>query len=310
MSAGSAMRPREPDSRQQVPSINVITPSYRPDLELCADLHDSVLAHLPPGTQHQVIVPRSDMAAFSRVLGSSAQVHDVGAFLPSTLHKLPRANAWLESRRPWPPVRGWVAQQLVKLEAAARSHADLVLLVDSDLVFVRPVGASMFMAADQPFVYRAPDAIHAGMPRHVTWHRVARELLGLPASVGPPLPDYVCWPGVWEPRLVRAMLTRVEQVAGRPWARTIGSQLHFSEMILYGVYVDEVLPPDQRPSATQDMRCRHHSEERSLTETEIAAMVGELAAGDVAVMISARSGTDLEARRRVLRPLVNRSSTA
>ena len=36
----------------------VITPSFAPDFELCADLNRSVLAHSPDSVRHHIIVPR------------------------------------------------------------------------------------------------------------------------------------------------------------------------------------------------------------------------------------------------------------
>jgi hypothetical protein len=40
---------------------------------------------------------------------------------------------------------------------------------------------------------------------------------------------------------VRALRAHIERTNQRGWIDVLGSQLHFSEFILYGVFVDEVL---------------------------------------------------------------------
>lgn len=283
------------------PAVDVVTPSYLPDLELCKDLNRSLLRHTPPSFRHQILVSRRDMVRFRGLEGTRTTVENARDLLPASFLRLPLVNGWVSVRKPWPPVRGWIAQQIVKIAAAARSNADAVLLVDSDMVFVRPVVASVYLVASGPTMYRADDAVHDGMPRHVLWHRTARELLGLdPAAASPPLPDYICWPCAWSPELVRRMLRRIEEVTGKPWQLALGCCLHLSEMILYGVYVDEVLDPAARPHVVGDMKCANHSAEIPLGKAELEDLVAGLRPDDVAVMVSSKSGTDLKVRREVL----------
>jgi len=95
---------------------------------------------------------------------------------------------------------------------------------------------------------------------------------------------------------VRAALRRVEETARVPWATAVGRELHFSEMVLYGVYAEHVGAAPPMP-ATSDMHCPSFSDERALDEEALAAFLGGMSGSDVAVMISAKSGTDLTARR-------------
>ncbi|GIJ27062.1 hypothetical protein Vqi01_22240 [Micromonospora qiuiae] len=280
-----------------MPRLAIITPSYAPDFELCADLHRSIQAHCVGPVQQHIIVPRRDRARFGQLAG--ALVHDVTEFLPRSMRKLPAVNGWVNLRRPFPPLRGWITQQIVKLAAAARSDADVVLLVDSDIEFVRPFGVDRFIRDGTVRFYRKPREIDARLPRHLLWHQVARNLLGLPPAK-PPFTDYVCWPAPWDPRIVRALLRRVESVTGRPWATAIGAQLHFSEEILYGVFVDEVLGAPANSYATDDMLCLGYSAEAALDEGGLAELLDQVSPDDIAVMISAKSGTPLPLRRAVL----------
>ena len=284
------------------PDLEVITPSYAPDFDLCADLNASVLAH-GKGARHTIIVPPRDVTLFEALAGQDTVIRSVEEFLPG-LRRLPR-NFWLNPRRPWLPVRGWIAQQLVKLAAAAASDSDLVLMVDSDIVFVRPFGAGTFLSpSGRPEFYRLEAAVDERLPRHVLWHEAAHRLLGLGLRPPTPLPDYVSCPCVWEPAAVRALLERIEDVASAPWQRVIAAEPHVSEMMLYGVFVDALLADSPARHVVDDMRCHRHYDEVALDEAELRRFLSEIRPVDHSVMISAKSGTDLEKRRAALRVLV------
>ncbi|MET3950610.1 hypothetical protein ABIB29_001445 [Arthrobacter sp. UYEF36] len=277
--------------------LTILTPSYGPDAELCADLNRSVM-EMTDDVEHHIVVPHRDRKYFSDIEGGRTFVHDVGEFLPRHLMKAPGANVWVNALRPWPPVRGWIAQQLVKLSAAASFEAGGVLLMDSDMVLIRKTSLDSFKLNGRPAFYRNPGAVHAGLPLHRKWHETSRSLLGLAPPPADNLPDYISWPCLWEPGIVRGLLAAVEAHTGRTWATAIGGQLHFSEMILYGVYVDEVLGGAK--STTSRMKSIAYSEERSLGPAELSALLAGVTSEDLAIMISAKSGTDLQHRRRAM----------
>jgi hypothetical protein len=195
-------------------------------------------------------------------------------------------------------VRGWIAQQLVKLSAAASFQARGVLLMDSDMVLIRRTSLDSFLLNGKPAFYRKPGAVHAGLPLHRKWHETSRSLLGLAPPPAEELPDYISWPCLWEPGIVRGLLAAVEAHTGRGWTSAIGSQFHFSEMILYGVYVDEILGGVE--STTSRMRSIVYSEERPLRPAQLSALLAGVTSEDLAVMISAKSGTGLQQRRQAL----------
>ncbi|WP_217616964.1 DUF6492 family protein [Cellulomonas sp. GbtcB1] len=282
------------------PAMLVLTPSYRPDHALCVELNRSVLRLAPPSVRHALVVPPADLDLFRPLAGPRTTVQDARAVVPRPLRKVPGLNLWLDPRAPFPPVRGWVAQQVVKLAAVAAADADLVLLADSDLVFVRPFGPRTFAPDGAVPLYRREGAVSAHLPRHVRWHEVARRLLGLPPGAEAARPDYVCWPCLWEPAVVRRMLARVEAVTGLPWAAAVGRELHVSEMVLYGVYLDEVEGRERPVPHTDDMRCPAYSDEAPLDHDGLAAFLARVRLRDVAVMVSAKSGTALDLRRRLI----------
>ncbi len=278
----------------------VVTPSFAPDFELCADLNRSVMEFAESTVDHHIIVPGRDLALFDRLRGPRTHIHRVADFLPRRFVAVP-GNLWINVRRPFPPARGWITQQIVKLAVTASLECDVVLLVDSDMRFVRPLTTEMFWRDGVVRFYRKPDEIDARLPRHLLWHDVSRRLLALPTAPPPPLTDYICWPAPWAPDLVRRLLGRVSDVGSRPWQDIVAAQVHFSEEILYGVFVDEMLGAPANDFATDRMSCHSYSAEVPLDADALRAFLGQVAPDDVAVMISAKSGTPLELRRRVLR---------
>ena len=90
------------------------------------------------------------------------------------------------------------------------------------------------------------------------WHRVARDLLGLPRAE-PPYTDYISSLLAWDPVIVRRLLARVAATAGRHWTTAIARQFHFSEWTLYGVFVDGVTDAQANSFASDDPLCLAYS---------------------------------------------------
>lgn len=283
-----------------MPSFAVLTPSYGPDFRLCCELNRSVLEWSAPEVEHHVVVPRRDRELFAPLAGARTHVWTIDQLVPRAMLAIPWANAWVNLRRPYLPVRGWVMQQVVKLAATAELGVDVLLLVDSDITFVRPFGPETFRQGGPLRFYRAGDAVSAEMSRHVIWHDVARRLLGLPTAGPPPLPDYVGPVIAWDRDVVLALKGRIERVMGRPWLDAVASQLHFSELILYGVFVDQVLGAAADVRATRSMVCHNYWGPGPLAPEAVPEFAGSLSPTDIAVMISAKSHTPAPVRQEVL----------
>ena len=133
----------------------------------------------------------------------------------------------LYGQRRSPPVRGWITQQIVKLAAAAASQDDVVLVgVDSDVEFIRPFGPNTFMQNGTVRFYRKIHAVNDRLPRHVSWHRGARALLGLrPAA--PPFNDYISAMIACDPGVVRRMLVQIETTTKCSWVSAVASPTSF-----------------------------------------------------------------------------------
>ena len=233
----------------------VITKSFAPDFELCTALSHSVLDNSPTTVQHHIIVPRSDLKLFGRLAGPRTHIRCEADLLPRTFVPVPFSNITVNLGRPFPPVRGWIKQQAVKLAAVAASEDDVVLVADSDVEFFRPFKAEMFVRNGTVRFFCNPNQIDKQLTRHMIWHRVARELLGLPPAE-PPYADYISSPLAWDPVIVRRMLARVTAITASPWPSAIAGQLHFSECVLYGVFVDGVIGAPANSFASDDPLCR------------------------------------------------------
>jgi hypothetical protein len=280
----------------------VITKTFAPDFELCASLNRSVLEHSSDTIHHHIIAPRSDLKLFGRLAGPRTHIRCEADFLPRTFVRVPFSNIMVNLDRPFPPVRGWIQQQVIKLAAIAASEDDAVLVVDSDVAFIRPFTAEMFVRDGRVRFFRKPNQIDKQLSRHMTWHRVARALLGVPPAE-PPYPDYISSPLAWDPMIVRRMLAQVASITGRPWFTAIAGQLDFSECVLHGVFVDEVIGVSANSFVSDDPLCRVYWEFTPLNVDSAADFVRSVRPTDIAVVIQSKSRTPLAVRDATLTAL-------
>ena len=277
--------------------LAVITKSFAPDFELCAALNRSVLDNSPGTVEHRIVVPRPDLELFSRLAGSRTRICCEADLLPRLFVRFPFVNLTINLARPFPPVRGWIQQQVVKLAAIAGSEEDMVLVADSDAEFIRPFTAEMFVRDGSVRFFRNPDQIDNRLPRHMTWHRVARTLLGLPQAE-PPYPDYIASPLAWDPKIVRQMLAHVAATTMQPWPTAIAGQLDFSECVLYGVFVDGVVGAPANSFASVDSLCLVYWEQTPLNQDSAVEFVRSVRPTDVAAVIQSKSLTPMAVRKK------------
>ncbi len=291
-------------------TLALITPTYRNDLALFADLHQSVLLHTDESVKHYVVVPSGDADLFSAMAGPRCiivpeeslysanykSVSIVNQMLRPLSRVLPHARiAAINIKRPLRPIRGWVMQQVLKMELSRQLNVDMVLLLDSDVELVRPLNEAMLRRGGRAMLYKSPGAVDNSLPRHMQWHAVARRLLGLPPARFP-APDYVTSFCVWEPRVLRAMLARIEQVTGQPWMDAITGQQTFSEWTLYGVFAEEVMKYEEE-ALTESSLCHSYWGTVPLTIESAADFLSGINPNDVAILIQSKTETPRIVRR-------------
>jgi hypothetical protein len=201
------------------------------------------------------------------------------------------------------PVRGWLMQQLLKLEFCRQLEVDTVLLVDSDVELVRPISEETFRDGGRARLYRRVNAVDESMPMHMEWVKTSRDLLGLPQGQFP-ASEYVSSLCVWEPKIVRALLARVEQVTGLPWMDVITAQRTFSEWTLYGVFAEEFMKYPES-DLTESSLCLSYwgnssGQNPPLTLEGAMDFVSHLKAEDVAVLIQSKTRTPRTIRREAI----------
>jgi hypothetical protein len=294
-------------------TLAVVTPTHRNDLQLFADLHRSVLLHTEECVKHYVVVPGDDVGLFAEMAGPrciiipeesqySPGYRSMGA-LNHILRPLPcipshARIAAINTRHPFSPIRGWVMQQVLKMELSRQLNVDTILLVDSDVELVRPLDELMLRRGGRAMLYRRPDAVNINLPRHMQWHTVARRLLGLsPAQF--PAPDYVTSFCVWEPDVIRTMIKRIEQVTSRPWMDSITGQRTFSEWTLYGVFAEEVMQYEKE-ALTESSLCHSYWGTVPLTIESAAGFISGMNPDDVAILIQSKTQTPRTVRRAVI----------
>lgn len=279
--------------------LAVLTPCYHGDAELFADLHESVLANTGPSVVHHVVVPPSDAKLFRHYEGARCQVLTHRDLLPRHCVPVPRGSGLtLNLRRPWPPIRGWVTQQLMKIAWTARIDARAVLIVDSDAVLLREPTLDELTREGRVGHFRADGAVSADMERHLLWHDVAHRLLGVPGTVSVPAPDYVGPIGVWDPAVVRSMTEHIADTTGRNWLDAVAGELHVSEFVLYGVFVDDVVG-GTRP--LDWLLCHNYYERTPLSPADVSTFADRMPPRALGAMISSHSGTPIDVRREAFR---------
>ncbi len=288
-----------------------VTTSYAPDIDRFTRLHESVVRH--SDLMHYVFVPEADLDLFRPLTRSGrlrlTRTRDVLStnivtteWLNRALARVPRAPsalrvAGVNVRRPWPPMRGWILQQLVKLAAVERVDADTLVFLDSETELIRPVTDQTFRRDGCTRLFRLPGGIHAGMRRHRTWHRQARQLLGLDVGGPPPHDDFIGGITSWDARLVRDCTARVSLRASRPWQDVVGSCLDVSEYILYGEYVTAFGAPSDRSFESDQPLCRVYWELTPLDIPGARAFVDSIRDGDIAIHLQSNAHTPPEVER-------------
>jgi hypothetical protein len=293
-------------------TLAILTPSYAPDFDDFAELHRSVLQFTDPTVLHYVVVPDEDLPLFGRLRSNRMVLVGYRGLLPSSflstawfaraagrIPRMPRGARFIavNTRHPWPPLRGWLLQQVVKLGMAMRAECDTLVVIDSDAQLIRPITDQTFASSGAVRFYRSPGAITAGMARHVTWHQTARRMLGVPPDGPPPHADPIGSLVSWDPEVVRGCTARIAEVASRPWETAVSREWEFSEYVLYGEYLAEFGTPRQLSFTADDSLCHSHWDSHPLDAESARRFVDSIAPHDVAVHVQSTSHTSPEVVR-------------
>ena len=272
-------------------SFAIVTPSYAPDFARCQLLCETMDRHSILPVKHYLVVDRKDFKLFKTLQTANREIITVESVLPWWIKKVEfMKNGWISLKSL--PLRNWIIQQIVKLSIAKYITEDVITFVDSDVAFVRPFDMRDFVKSDRVRLFRVPDAITAETKLLPKWHEVSNKLLNLP-SVDYPCPNYLGNFITWKRENVLALHQYLEEIHGRSWVETIANSWHLSEYILYGTFVELVLQEKSQHYFDEKIICHNYWETSPMSRVEVSNFFVELPQDYFAVMISAKSHTEL-----------------
>ncbi|MGB3386985.1 MAG: DUF6492 family protein [Pseudaminobacter sp.] len=280
----------------------MVTASYAPDFERCRLLCETVDRHVSGMAHHYLLIEGRDVALFRQLETSRRTVIDERDLLPKWLHafddpfSLFRRRVWLSFKTM--PLRGWHVQQLRRIAVARHTGEDILVFCDSDVVFLKPFDCAAFHHANKVRLFRRDGALLAGdHGDHLAWSKNAARALGIAAPATSPH-DYISTLIAWRRQSVLDMCAHIEATHGRHWVEVIGSDRKFSECMLYGRFVDEVIDGRDHFHGGEEF-CRVHWTGQPLSDVQFAAFVAEMAPEQVAIGMQSFIGTDLARIRRL-----------
>ncbi|MGL4406378.1 MAG: DUF6492 family protein [Notoacmeibacter sp.] len=279
----------------------IVTSSYAGDVErfalLCETMDHFVAGH----SRHLVLVASKDVKLFSRFAGPKREIIDEADILPFWLRRFSdpfsyfKRDIWLSPRTI--PMRGWHVQQLRRMAIAQYISEDAYLSCDSDVAFVAPYDVGNNWKNGLLRLYRLDNALNAeDHQEHRLWSANAAKRLGLNNSNQH---DYISTLIQWKTSSVRSMLEHIETISGRHWVASIGSDRSFSECMIYGRYVDDVLGGeglfhDPNPS------CHVYWNGPPLDKAGLTNFISGRKANQIAVGLQSFVGTSVDDIREVL----------
>jgi hypothetical protein len=234
------------------PRYAIATASYRGDLERCRLLCASIDRFVSELSMHYILVEDADLALFAPLSGPRRRIVPESALFPRWLKAYPdllsgrRRRVWTGMgalARGVPPLRGWHTQQLRKLALPHVVAEDIILVADSDAIFLKPFALSSQLIGGLPRLFMKPGGITASMTEHAGWVRTAARLLGRPAPAFP-ADDFINNMPTWRRSNLVALWRHIENVSGRDWFSAVARERAFSEMLIYGQFCSEVLGSD------------------------------------------------------------------
>lgn len=227
-------------SADQRATLAFVTPSYFGDFEQCKLLCESIAKYCEDEYRHYLLIDRRDVPLFSTLETARTTVVAKEDLLPSWVARwrlpLPKKNRFVRLSLKSRPIRGWIAQQMCKLAMVEQLEHEHVIMVDSDVVLVKPFSVASLLQNGLSPLYAKPNAIWSdemSHGRHLDWQRVSERMLGLPEAPEP-LVDFITPFNFWRPDNVRALRSRIETTTSMDWMVAVARADTFCEPVAYG----------------------------------------------------------------------------
>jgi hypothetical protein len=292
-----------PRPRPAVAEAAMVTASYAPDFERCRLLCETADRYVEGVAHHYILVEQRDVALFRQLESARRSVIDERELLPRWLRpfddpfSMMRRRIWLSLRTK--PLRGWHVQQLRRIAIASVATESTLVYCDSDVAFVRPFDMGVFRKDHRTRLFRRDGALRRpDLALHRTWSQNAAATLGIAAPDGA-FHDYISTLIAWDRATALAMCAHVERVSGRHWVEAIGATRKYSECLIYGRYVDEVLNGADHFHGAEEL-CRVQWTGEPLSEKTFREFVDGLGEEQSAIGLQSFIGTDPAWMRRIL----------
>ena len=278
----------------------LITPSYKPDFARCRLLVESCDRFIREPIHHYIMVDRQDYKLFQQLKGRNRTIITVESILPWWIQKIPLIkNGWYSLKTL--PIRNWLIQQIVKLEIVNHIQEDVLIFVDSDVFFIRPFNYQQFIRKDRVRLHRVsfkPLSV-SNLKTRTNWCHTATSLLGLPPLATfnreNPFVGYVGNLITWRRDNILQLHQHIERVTQKSWLEAIANSWYFSEYMLYGIFVEQILKDRSGHYWDSQPVTHEYWGTKPLTQKQLQQFWQNITPECFAVMISAKSKTPIDA---------------
>ena len=263
----------------------IVTPTYHLDYEQFKLMCESMDDFVEGNWHHYVVVSNADYEMFAPFNGPHRTVIENTKILPPWLRYIGklgrvRSGSFYFSWRTG-PVFGWHIQQIVKLSMASFVKEDLMMLVDSDLFFIKPFKLnSLIKNGRLPFM-KSPTSYRDRKQQAPAFLERAKKTLGLPDST--PSYDYANNIVFWRRQTAIELCDFIAKKHGKHWVAALSGFHAISEGSLYGLFVDYVKKDDESYVTEHFNFAKTLHGDYAIYDDELEAFVNDLAPYQVAL---------------------------
>ncbi len=185
---------------------------------------------------------------------------------------------------------------------ASRSPAHVgqsaLVYCDSDVAFIKPFDCRVFRRDGLVRLFRRDEGIAEALSDQKIWSENAGTALGIAPMLRSPH-DYIATLIAWRRETVQAMCRRIEEVHSKHWVEAVASTRKFSECIMYGRFVDEIIGGAGHFHGSEEF-CHVQWFGKPHSDDEISAFIAETKPEQVAIGMQSFIGTDVSSIRRLL----------
>lgn len=257
----------------------------------------------PDGIEHLVITDRDDLDLFRRLEHDRMHLVTKEEMLPGHVRRLQLSKQiWLSTA--FPPVRGWIAQQIIKIQAAATSTRPYLLFADSDVAFLKPFEMDRFTRDGLIGLSRVPYESE----ELAAWRRSSAGLLHVDGPLRLASTNYVSNLIPWRRDIAKQMTEQIESDRWWSWITSVALRPHFSEYTLYGVYCDEVVGLTEAGHFSWDDSILNLCWQPVLDRAAMLDVIGRTTDEQIGVMLHSKSRFEFEDLSDAVRSFWNEGS--